>query len=106
MICFREATASGAEDMLSLEDCIAMSDLTAEEIEAIAMHEHIPVIIAAELGNYLTHKHGGPMRICQMIMDDIDKAYQQKDSLRVARLKITLKHFIEAHEKEIAEDDQ
>jgi hypothetical protein len=41
-----------------------------------------------------------------MIMDDIDRAYQQKDSLRVARLKITLKHFIEAHEKEIAEDDQ
>jgi hypothetical protein len=90
--------------MLSLEDCIAMSDLTAEEIEAIAMHEHIPIIVAAELGNYLTHKHGGPMRICKMIMDDIDQAYQHKDSLRVARLKVTLKHFIEAHQKEIAED--
>jgi hypothetical protein len=49
-------------------------------------------------------KHGGPMRICKMIMDDIDQAYQHKDSLRVARLKVTLKHFIEAHQKEIAED--
>ncbi len=90
--------------MLSLEDCIAMSDLTAEEVEAIAMHEHIPLIVAAELGNYLAHTHGGAMQICKMIMDDIDQAYQHKDALRAARLKITLKHFIEAHQKEITEN--
>ncbi len=36
--------------MLTLEDCIALSDLTREEIDAIAVHEHLAEIIAAELG--------------------------------------------------------
>jgi hypothetical protein len=36
--------------MLTLEDRIALSDLTHEEIDAIAEHEHLPETIAAELG--------------------------------------------------------
>lgn len=39
--------------MLSLEDCIALCDLTEEEVLAIAEHEHIPEMAATELGNYL-----------------------------------------------------
>jgi hypothetical protein len=41
--------------MLSFEDCIALSDLTVEKVDAIAEHEHLPEIIAAELGCYLVH---------------------------------------------------
>jgi hypothetical protein len=44
------------------------------------------------------------MRICKMIIDAIDQACRQKDLLLVARLKITLKHFIEGHQKEITEN--
>ena len=39
--------------MLTYEDCVSLSGLTREEIEAIAEHEHIPAIVAAELANYL-----------------------------------------------------
>jgi hypothetical protein len=45
--------------ILSLEDCIALSSLTEEEIAAIAEHEHLPMIVAAELGNYLVQTPEG-----------------------------------------------
>ena len=41
--------------MLTLEDCIELSDLSEEEILAIAEHEHIPEMVAVELGAYLVH---------------------------------------------------
>ena len=37
--------------MLTLQECIDLSGLEVEEIEAIARHERIPEIVAAELGN-------------------------------------------------------
>jgi hypothetical protein len=36
--------------MRTLEDCIALSDLSLEEVDAIAEHEPLPETIAAELG--------------------------------------------------------
>ena len=39
--------------MLSLQDCLALCELTEDEVRAIAQHEHIPEIAAAEMGNYL-----------------------------------------------------
>ncbi|MGE5506677.1 MAG: hypothetical protein ACM31L_19805 [Actinomycetota bacterium] len=34
--------------MLTLDDCIAFSGLTAEQIDSISRHEHLPPIIIAE----------------------------------------------------------
>jgi hypothetical protein len=39
--------------MLTIEDCIGLSELTEEEILAIAQHEHIPEIAGLEMGHYL-----------------------------------------------------
>lgn len=36
--------------MLCLEDCLDFCDLSASEVEAIARHEHVPMIVAAEMG--------------------------------------------------------
>ena len=36
--------------MLSLDDCIAMSGLTEEEVAIVAEHEHLSMMVAAELG--------------------------------------------------------
>ena len=38
--------------MITIEDCIALSELTEPEILAIAEHEHVPEMIAVEMGNY------------------------------------------------------
>jgi len=83
--------------MLTIEDCIGLSELTEEEITAIARHEHIPEIAALELGNYLVQTSSGEKRIKAMIVDDIDQARRDRDLHRLLTLKLCLKHFLEHH---------
>ena len=60
--------------MLCLEDCLDFSDLDNDEIEAIAEHEHIPMICAAELGCELLKSAVGVVQLHNMVLDDINKA--------------------------------
>ena len=83
--------------MLSLEDCLALCELTEDEILAIAEHEHLPEMLAAELGNYLMHQAGGEPKIRRIILDDIAAARGRGDIAHIAKLKLVLKHFIETH---------
>jgi hypothetical protein len=83
--------------MLSLEDCLALCDLTEEEVLAIAQHEHIPEIAAAELGNYLVHTPDGEMRIKAIIRDDIAEAAARGDRARQLALKLLLRNFVLQH---------
>ena len=41
--------------MLTIQDCIELSELSEDEILAIGEHEHLPEIVALEMGNYLVH---------------------------------------------------
>jgi hypothetical protein len=83
--------------MLTIQDCIELSELTEEEILAIAEHEHIPEMAAIELGNYLVHTPSGEKRIHAMIVDDIAAARQEGNLQRVLALKACLRHFIDHH---------
>ena len=89
--------------MLTLEECIALSDLTEDEILAIAEHEHIPEMAAVELGNYLVSTPGGQQRIKRMIVDDMQAARDHGDRRHVATLKLVLKHFVDNHAGAIAD---
>lgn len=83
--------------MLTFEDCLGLCDLTEEEIDAVAQHEHIPEMAAMELGEYLIHSDDGVRLIKRMILDDIAAAQRHKDIERVLCLKLTLKHFVDTH---------
>jgi hypothetical protein len=83
--------------MLSLEDCLALCDLSEEEVLAIAHHERIPEIAAAELGNYLVRTPEGELRIKTIIRDDIAEARAQNDRTRELALKLMLRNYIEHH---------
>lgn len=83
--------------MLSLEDCIALSTLTEPELAAIAEHEHLPMIVATELGNYLVQTADGCCCIQSMIRDDIAGAEQRGDAAHALALKLVLKTFIRDH---------
>lgn len=83
--------------MLTLEDCIAFSDLTQEEVLAIAEHEHMPEIAAAAYGEYLLNKEDGTRQICRMIIDDIRAAQARADRRHVQNLLHVLHHFLRAH---------
>jgi S-ribosylhomocysteine lyase LuxS involved in autoinducer biosynthesis len=83
--------------MLTIQDCIELSELTEEEILAIAEHEHIPEMAALELGNYLVHTDSGEKRIHSMIADDIRAARHAGDFERLLALKACLKHYLAHH---------
>lgn len=83
--------------MLTYEDCLGFCDLTEEEIEAISEHEHIPVIVALELGQYLVQSEDGVRKIRRMILDDIEHARESNNKDRYMLLRATLKHFVDTH---------
>jgi hypothetical protein len=83
--------------MLTWDDCVALCDLTEEEIRAIAAHEHIPLMAAVELGAYLAHAPHGPPRISRMILDDIKAAREGGDWLEELKLKAIFRAFVERY---------
>jgi hypothetical protein len=83
--------------MLSYEDCLALSELTEEEVEAIAEHEHIPEMAALEMGRYMIESPDGQRRIKRMIADDIQHAKATGNVHKAATLKLVLKHYCETH---------
>lgn len=83
--------------MLTLQDCIELSDLTEDEILAIAEHEHLPEMVAVEMGCYLCHTPAGDRRIRRMIADDIQHARDKGDITRAAVLRSVLKHYLAEH---------
>jgi hypothetical protein len=83
--------------MLSYEDCVELSDLTEEEIVAIAEHEHLPEMAALELGSYLVHTPEGVPMIKRIILDDIEEERRRGHNEKVLQLKLVLKHFIDTH---------
>ncbi|MDF2180716.1 hypothetical protein [Neptuniibacter sp. CAU 1671] len=82
--------------MLTYEECLELSDLTADEVDAIAEHEHTNAMIAMGLGHYLI-THQGEQKIKKIILDDIEKAKRQKNYAHAEMLHKVLKHFIATH---------
>lgn len=83
--------------MLTYDDCVELSGLTQEEIDAIAEHEHVPAIVALELGNYLLETNDGVPAIKRMIFDDITAAKAAGHFDRASELGAVLHHFISTH---------
>ncbi|HYD64190.1 hypothetical protein [Azospirillum sp.] len=83
--------------MLTIEDCIALSDLSEEEIDAIAEHEHLPEMLAVELGCCLEHDPEGRRRIAAFIRDDIANACAHGDSRHAAALMGVLRVYLSHH---------
>jgi S-ribosylhomocysteine lyase LuxS involved in autoinducer biosynthesis len=83
--------------VLTRQDCLALCELSEEEVAAIAEHEHVPELVAMELGQYLCHTPEGEARIERMIVDDIAHARETGNFAHMAKLVAVLRHFIENH---------
>jgi len=88
--------------MLTFDDCIGVSDLTPDEVDAIAEHEHVPSIVALEMGRYLLNGPNGERVLKRIILDDIDAARERGDTLHAACLKLILRDFCRKCEAEAA----
>ena len=83
--------------MLTYEDCIGLCELTEEEVDAIAEHEHMPEMVAVAYAQYLAHQDHGLDLVCRMIVDDIRAAQHRNDGTHVRELLHVLHHFIRSH---------
>lgn len=83
--------------MLTYEDCVGLTGLEADEIEAIAQHEHIPEIVAAEMGCCLACNPDGELRIVQIIREDIAAANEHHHDQEALHWKQVLTHFNQTH---------
>ena len=83
--------------MLTFEDCLALCDLTEKEIAAIAEHEHVPDMLALELGEYLVRTKDGELVIKKMIIDDIKHALNAGNQRHADQLQAILKDYVLAH---------
>lgn len=70
--------------MLTLEECFEFCDLTQEEVHEIAEHEHLPEIVAAELGHTLLKTPRGIYVIRGYLLENLEKA-ASNGNLRKAR---------------------
>lgn len=83
--------------MLTLEDCLALCDLTEDEVAAISEHERLPEIVALEYGNYLIHTPEGVPAIKRIILDDVEAAKARGDLRHALALRLVLRHFVQTH---------
>lgn len=83
--------------MLTAQDCLALSELSSDEIDVIARHEHVPTIVAAELGHHLVGRSDGAPLIKRFLMDDIEVAERLGQGSRVRHLRRLLQDFADRH---------
>lgn len=83
--------------MLTLEDCVEFCDLSKEEVHEIAEHEHLPEIVAAELGHTLLKTRRGVYIIRGYLLENLEKAASNGDLKKARYLDEVITRFITAH---------
>lgn len=83
--------------MLSLQECLDLSGLTEEEIQVIAEHEHVPDIVAAEMGNALLNSPKGLYAMRRFIQENLENAISQGQRDKAKRLERLYDRFVSAH---------
>ncbi|RCK50229.1 hypothetical protein TH25_11465 [Thalassospira profundimaris] len=80
--------------MLTLKDCFDFSDLTEDEICAIAECEHIPIISALEEGESLIHSRHGRQQIAAMLLKRARECELSGMEVHASHLRCIHKAFI------------
>ena len=83
--------------MLTLKDCIDLSDLSDAEVAAIAEHEHVPEIVAAEIGCGLVRSPAGRLVLKRYIRENLVRAKAQHMDTKAEALALLLRRFDGAH---------
>jgi hypothetical protein len=83
--------------MLSLQECIDFSNLSEDEIEAIAEHEHVPEIIAAEIGSTLLQSSSGICLIKLYLLENLERARSLGQFEKARQLDKLYRRFDQEH---------
>jgi hypothetical protein len=80
--------------MLTVQECVDMSELSNETIRAIAEHEHIPEVVAAEVGQELLKATGGIAEIHRILEENLELAVQAGEQEKINDRNRVLESFI------------
>lgn len=86
--------------MLTLRDCIDFADMDADELLAIARHEHLPDIVALEKAATFLQEDWGAPAVRQMVMEEVERRIAHGDAANHAALQdalATLQKCFELH---------
>jgi hypothetical protein len=83
--------------MLTLQDCIGFSGLTPDQLEAIADHEHLDMIIAAEWAEVTLDKPEGEELVERMLAEEIDRCASHHKDEALRRYQAGLEEFHKQH---------
>ena len=83
--------------MLCLEDCLDFSDLSASEVEAIAAHEHVPLIVAADIGCNLLKTDSGVRLLETLFLETAETARLRGCHDEAGRYMAVYEHFHQSH---------
>jgi len=84
--------------MITIVDRLGLCDLDEEEeVEAVAQHKHIPVIVAIEMVEKLVHETDGLPKIRQMIVDGLVQAQNIGHEKEIKHWQCVLQRFDENH---------
>jgi hypothetical protein len=83
--------------IVTVQECVDMSELSNEAIRAIAEHEHIPEVVAAELGQELLKGTGGIAEIRRMLEKNLKLAMQAGEQDKINDCKRVLRAFIASY---------
>lgn len=79
--------------MLTLQDCIAFCGLTEDQLEAIARHQHLADVVAAEWAENMLATEAGRGIIESILCDEIACARARGDLRRARRYEAGLGAF-------------
>lgn len=89
--------------MLTFDDCLAFSQLTKEEMDALSRHAHVPDLCALELAAHLLEGPNGSAQVEAVLRLDIEEARRRGDPAEAARLHDVLAHLQQQCQKGPAE---
>jgi hypothetical protein len=83
--------------MLSLAECVALSDLTDDEVAIIAEHERVPAMVAVAIGQEWLRTPRGVFRLKGFICDALERAKLSGDRQKTRHLERVLTRFNKDH---------
>jgi hypothetical protein len=83
--------------MLTLADCVAFCGLSEDELQLVADHEHLPLVVAAELAADLLKTAKGTYLIRSYMLDQLAKAAANGEQQEAKRLDRIISKFVAGH---------
>lgn len=83
--------------MLSLGDCVGMCGLNEDELQVLADHEHLPMVVAAELAAGMLQTPKGIWQIRHFMFKALEASVARHDAERERHLRAVISHFTSSH---------